>query len=209
MALPDNCFVFDGMVPSELCRQAIRLFELNEVRMSSRAYADARGSLDAASFPPVAESEGRAGTVVPCSGNYELRELADELKHHFSKAVSKAAALSPGLGSLIEEEPSLTTPRLECICPGQGFDWHMDSRHQSGDQRFLTLLLYLNDVPFGGETEFFSTGAKIQPTEGRMLLLPPYWTHLHRGNSPIGGNKYTASCGLARINADSSGRHLY
>lgn len=60
---------------------------------------------------------------------------------------------------------------------------------ETGKDRRITFLFYLNDVDIGGETEFMNT-YKIQPRQGTILLFPSTWTYHHRGNIPISGPKY-------------------
>jgi hypothetical protein len=53
---------------------------------------------------------------------------------------------------------------------------------------------YLNDVPGpGGETEFPLQGVSVRPEEGKLVLFPPFWTHVHRGVTLQQGVKYIAT----------------
>ena len=54
----------------------------------------------------------------------------------------------------------------------------------------LVAILYLNTVKEGGETEFLYQRTRISPKQGTLILFPPSWTHTHRGNPPLSGNKY-------------------
>ncbi len=56
--------------------------------------------------------------------------------------------------------------------------------------RTLLFMFYLNDVAEGGQTEFFYQQRAIQPKTGRMVIAPAYFTHTHRGCTPISGDKY-------------------
>jgi hypothetical protein len=56
--------------------------------------------------------------------------------------------------------------------------------------RFLTFILYLNNVEEGGETEFLYQQTRIKPVENRFVLWPTGMTHIHRGNPPLKGEKY-------------------
>lgn len=56
--------------------------------------------------------------------------------------------------------------------------------------RTLLFMFYLNDVAEGGHTEFFYQQRAIQPKAGRMVIAPGYFTHTHRGCTPISGDKY-------------------
>lgn len=68
------------------------------------------------------------------------------------------------------------------IFPQQG---HNDALH-----RTLLILLYLNDVEEGGETDFYYQNKSIKPKAGSMIIAPCGFTHTHRGNIPISSDKY-------------------
>lgn len=62
--------------------------------------------------------------------------------------------------------------------------------------RHLTTMVYLNDVLDGGETEFLYQSRRVNPREGRVVIFPTQWTHTHRGNPPLSGDKYIATSWL-------------
>jgi hypothetical protein len=57
-------------------------------------------------------------------------------------------------------------------------------------------MVYLNDVLDGGETEFLYQSRRVKPREGRVVIFPVQWTHTHRGNPPLSGEKYIATSWL-------------
>lgn len=59
--------------------------------------------------------------------------------------------------------------------------------------RHLLWTLYLNDGFSEGETEFLYQNRKVTPRTGSLLLAPAAFTHTHRGNRPLGGDKYIAT----------------
>lgn len=59
--------------------------------------------------------------------------------------------------------------------------------------RVLLWTLYLNDDFEAGETEFLFQARKVRPQTGAMVIAPAAFTHTHRGNRPIGGDKYIAT----------------
>jgi hypothetical protein len=75
--------------------------------------------------------------------------------------------------------------------------WHSEiyPRDAQADtlHRALLWTIYLNAVPEAGETEFFYQQRKIKPEAGTLLIAPAGFTHIHRGNTPIGGDKYIAT----------------
>jgi prolyl 4-hydroxylase len=93
---------------------------------------------------------------------------------------------------------------------GGKFDAHFDpcvkgekickEMNREAGQRRTTLLVYLNDVKKGGETEFVNIGIKIKPEKGKGIL---FWStdenekvlneSKHRGNEVVDGDKWIAT----------------
>ena len=59
--------------------------------------------------------------------------------------------------------------------------------------RTVLWTIYLNDSFEEGETEFLYQYKKIKPKTGSLLIAPTAFTHTHRGNKPINGDKYIAT----------------
>mgnify|MGYP001470085461 CR=1 FL=1 len=70
------------------------------------------------------------------------------------------------------------------------FKEHVDVGDHASARRFLVCFLYLNDVEEGGETEFLYQSRRIKPKQGTMVICPASFTHTHRGNPPLTGDKY-------------------
>jgi 2-oxoglutarate-Fe(II)-dependent oxygenase superfamily protein len=61
-------------------------------------------------------------------------------------------------------------------------------------ERQLVAIWYLNDVAGpGGETEFPLQEVVIWPAQGKLVLFPPFWTHVHRGVTLEKSVKYIAT----------------
>lgn len=75
--------------------------------------------------------------------------------------------------------------------------WHCElmPRDASAEtlHRHLLWTVYLNDGFGEGETEFLYQGRKIVPKTGSLLIAPAAFTHTHRGNRPLGGDKVIAT----------------
>ncbi|MGA8278455.1 MAG: 2OG-Fe(II) oxygenase [Rhodanobacteraceae bacterium] len=84
--------------------------------------------------------------------------------------------------------------------------WHSELYPRAGDadtlHRVLLWTIYLNDGFSAGETEFFHQGRKIKPRTGSLLIAPAGFTHTHRGNRPIGGDKFIATSWILFQNAE-------
>lgn len=68
--------------------------------------------------------------------------------------------------------------------------WHHETDSKDTSNRVLAWMVYLNDVEEGGETEFLYQHMRIKPTTGTFVIWPAGFTHTHRGNPPLSGNKY-------------------
>lgn len=79
---------------------------------------------------------------------------------------------------------------------GGYFYWHSEVYPHPHDanndalHRTLLWMFYLNDVEEGGETEFYFQNASIKPKQGTLVIAPAGFTHTHRGNKPVSGDKY-------------------
>jgi uncharacterized membrane protein len=56
--------------------------------------------------------------------------------------------------------------------------------------RIFAWMTYLNDVDEGGETCFEHFDLKVKPITGQTLIWPAEWTHAHKGEVLLKGNKY-------------------
>ena len=81
--------------------------------------------------------------------------------------------------------------RIQKYKPSQGYHlWHSDNDRMLTGHRVVVVILYLNTVEEGGETEFLYQQKRISPIQGTLSFHPACWTHTHRGNPPLKGNKY-------------------
>lgn len=86
--------------------------------------------------------------------------------------------------------------------PTEGFHaWHSEDGSMGSNRRLLATMMYLNDVNDGGETEFLYQSKRFKPTKGQVLIWPAGFTHVHRGNPPLSGEKFISTSWLENINA--------
>jgi len=67
--------------------------------------------------------------------------------------------------------------------------WHYEKDKPSQLDRLLAYMTYLEIPKEGGETEFLHQSLRIKPIVGRTLVWPAGFTHMHRGNPPLNGEK--------------------
>jgi hypothetical protein len=81
--------------------------------------------------------------------------------------------------------------KLQRTKPGEGYHvWHSENDCKANNSRVAVFTLYLNTVELGGETEFLHQGVRVDAVEGRLSIFPAAFTHVHRGNPPLSGDKY-------------------
>ena len=75
--------------------------------------------------------------------------------------------------------------------PTEGYHvWHAERQDVPSSTRAFSWILYLNDVEEGGETEFLYYSKRVKPKTGSLLVFPAGYTHCHRGNPPLTGDKF-------------------
>lgn len=113
-------------------------------------------------------------------------EVFQRIKPSINDYMNEFDVLAGGMA-----EMQLQQLKMQRYKKGQGFhEWHCEVTSSVHGHRVFNWQLFLNDVNDGGETEFLYLNKRIKPKMGTMLIFPSYFTHTHRGNCPIGGEKY-------------------
>ncbi len=93
---------------------------------------------------------------------------------------------------MLDSLVSIYSFKIHKVKPTQGYhSWH----YENGGtwNRAMVFMTYLTIPEEGGETEFLYQSIRIKPVAGRTLIWPAGYTHVHRGNPPIKGEKMYAS----------------
>ena len=118
------------------------------------------------------------------------QDLFERIRPQIDACFSDYLSRSPILRSF---ELVATGYRIQMYPQNEGhFRWHADAVGANAD-RVVAMVLYLNDVESGGETEFLHQGIKIAPKAGYLLLFPATWNYMHCGRTPLSGHKYVIS----------------
>ena len=81
--------------------------------------------------------------------------------------------------------------KIKKIKCGAGFHaWHYENGDVEKSRRTFVIQIYVNDDFDGGETEFLYQNKREKASAGDVLIFPCQYTHVHRGNPPIDGDKY-------------------
>ncbi len=77
--------------------------------------------------------------------------------------------------------------KIKRYLPGGYFDWHVDVTGHTSMSRYLAFFIYLTDNE-EGKTRFLNTAVDCK--KGSMVIFPPMWPWVHRGEPPIETPKY-------------------
>ena len=168
-------------LPPDVCAEAIRRFE---------ASADQQ----------VPGRIGQAGEIAPqvkrstdlrISGREDWRDIDRILAQQLVSTFNAFALEFPFFAANKFKDIGYN---LQRTLPGEYYHWHVDAGPGEFSARQMVAIWYLNDVPGpGGETEFPLQEVTIRPAQGKLLLFPPFWTHVHRGGKLEKGVKYIAT----------------
>ena len=178
----ENTFIFEkrNALPLDICNEMIRRFE---------QYADE-------------QYEGRLGqqagkdrsikksTDLVVSGKPHWQDIDRELFRSLGLAIQEFRETYPFFKGPFKDSGYA----IQRTNPGEHYHWHIDGGSHEFSQRQLVAVWYLNDVAGpGGETEFSYQDVRIRPEAGKLLLVPPFGTHEHRGTTLRQGVKYIAT----------------
>ena len=121
------------------------------------------------------------------SGDNLSMEFLPKIKDFVSEYLKKFSVLG-------QEKLLIYDTKAKKIPIGGGFhNWHYENTGLQVSARKLVIQLYLNTIEEGGETEFLYINKRIKAEQGRLIIFPAAFTHTHRGNPPIGQDKYIVS----------------
>ena len=189
--IKDFIGIFPNVVSKEYCENVIDHFNWIQ---KTRGYGEGsiRSRLEHEGVPPIVKEsdmyflENEPNLIVAENNVTILQEYIETTWECYNKLKEKYV----GLGDLGLHKMGYSV-KIQKYKPSQGYHvWHCDSDGMQTSLRLIVSTLYLNTVKSGGETEFLYQSQRVQAKQGTLALFPTYWTHLHRGNPPLEGNKY-------------------
>jgi hypothetical protein len=168
-------------LPADVCLEAIRRFE-------ERADQQVAGRIGQAGTEA---PEVKRSTDLRISGREDWRDIDQILSQQLVATFNVFAGEFPFFAANSFKDIGYN---LQRTLPGEYYHWHVDGGPGEFSQRQLVAIWYLNDVAGpGGETEFPLQEVAIRPAQGKLVLFPPFWTHVHRGVTLEQGVKYIAT----------------
>lgn len=166
----------ENAVPLELCQ-----------RLMDAHNADPNRYTGYTGYLKTTQAKGKDSIDSDMDAFPEWHAIRDEMYSHLRPALDKIFA---DYYRAIRIYPLTATDfRATSYPPHTGhFCWHSDQSMMS-IRRVAAGIVYLNDVPEGGETEFHYQEASVKPKAGKFVMFPTTWNYIHRG-SPSPYAKY-------------------
>jgi len=176
--------IYDNYITKEECDKAIKLFEdqhkFNKT-MDRQTFENASPvhKKDNQYFARANNINVWWGELKSMMFNYDLA-----FKHYIQKT---------GAQEIFDNNPFYyTNLKIQKTLPTEGYHvWHIEhNKGYENEPRAFVFSIYLNDVQEGGETEFLHFSKRVKPKTGRIVIWPASFPYVHRGNSPLSGEKY-------------------
>lgn len=182
MELNNHIGIFENAFSPEECGRLISMFHNYKAMGTTRTRLESQNApshvLNDQTLFAFDETVVLASLPVLSVVNAKIWEAYDRYTAHYST-----------LRSLPQQV--IYSMRLQRTAPGEGYHtWHHERTNKEMMTRMATFILYLNDVSDGGETEFLHFPLRIKPKQGTLIIWPATYTHTHRGNPPLAGEKF-------------------
>lgn len=175
----------ENALSSQLCKAFIEAFEASDEKRPGMLYGPDGSS----------STSGKKSTDITFDPRYLqhptwgplLGELVGTLEKGQRDYIDRHSLAFSKLDPL-QISPNFNMQRYE---PGEGFHgWHCERATIRYSNRFLVWAVYLNTVTDRGETEFFYQHHFESAVEGKLIIWPSDWMHLHRGVPSLTQTKY-------------------
>jgi hypothetical protein len=167
--------IFDGFIPDSICDYYIDFY---------------KKSIDAGmGWSQSASDDNRITAWPPESSDVSCQSALKNIQKSIMNNVYPLYA--DKMKALKDYEWSICQAKIQKTEPGEGYHhWHTEASAIKNMVRLFVIQVYLNDVEEGGETEFLVQSKRVAPKKGRVVIFPTTYTHYHRGNPPLSGDKY-------------------
>ena len=190
----NSIFTPNTKLPDDLCDKCVELFEYRYKNQPSTII------LSKEQYTPLDRKD--IATYIDWDATYDFElslelgaaDLHNDITFYLNKAVAEYYEIFDSLRSTGIRS---TRMKLQRTVKGGGYhSWHHEATGVQSSDRVLVWTIYLNDVEEGGETEFLYQSRRIEARTGRVMFCPAGYTHTHRGNPPLSGDKYCVTTWL-------------
>jgi len=175
--------VYDNYITEDQCKKAITLYE-NENKFNN--------TINRIGFEKASVLQKQDQQFFAASHNLNVWwEALKPMILNFDIAF-KHYVENTGAGDAYGVPLYFTDLKIQKTLPTEGYHiWHIEhGKGFNNEARAFVFSIYLNDVEDGGETEFLHFSKRVKPKTGRIVIWPAGFPYVHRGNSPLSGEKY-------------------
>lgn len=194
-SINEHVGLFDGYYDPDFCSKAIQFFEYRLHYIHKGDHAELTNNNHRRNNVLVSDNSVTLGheydfvetMVVP---DFDAPILASTFKNKFWEEIYPAYTdRYPEITNVSRHR--LGTLKIQRTMPGEGYHvWHFENGSGHYGHRLAFIIMYLNTIDEGGETEFIHQSMRVEPVVGRLIIAPSTFTHTHRGNPPLKKAKY-------------------
>ena len=196
--------IYDESVPVDVCNHFVNNYEeaIENRTLIDCTVENETGYLD--SYSPLHRKDTNAYIAPLISTTYprpSVRGYFEFLEACFKCYMKKYSIMFDGI---IYNDVF----KIHKVKKSEGFhNWHYEKNSPDALDRLMAYMTYLEAPKKGGETEFLHQSLRIDPVVGRTLIWPSTYTHMHRGNPPLEGDKMyiTGWFTAAKVNFSNAG----
>ena len=179
--------VFDNALSHEVCDEIISVYEESQILNYAVTRQDVGFSHEEADNSIVfTDKEHMTNSIFFGQKRPYIQDFVDSAWKCYHEYAKKYGTLNS-----LAKHRFYDDIKIQKTEPSGGYHiWHCEHGARTIGSRLLLVLAYLNDVQEGGETEFLYQSLRIKPKKGTILICPSGFTHTHRGNPPLSGDKF-------------------
>jgi hypothetical protein len=179
--------IFDDAVSHEVCDEIISIYEESQKLNYTLTRQDIGYSHQKADNSLVfADKEHMTNSIFFSQQRQHIETFVDLAWKCYHEYAKKYGILNSLRGHRFYDDI-----KIQKTEPSGGYHvWHCEHDGRTCGSRLLLVMLYLNDVEEGGETEFLYQSLRVKPKKGTIVICPSGFTHTHRGNPPLSGDKF-------------------
>jgi hypothetical protein len=180
MKLKQFIGIFPNAISDKVCSEFVKCFnEISEQGLTMSSMKDGE------KMPPTLRNDEVINIPKATLPN---RVFPDGLSHTLWGNIEECLNFYKNDNNLIDPLTAYDY-KIHRVRPTGGYHlWHHEHGFNS-PYRVLVWMLIIEAPVSGGETEFLHQSMRVSPKVGQLVIWPAGFTHKHRGNPPLEGQK--------------------
>jgi len=187
MSNPDFIGIYDNAISSYNCKEIIKWFETNPLKRGAVMFEDGNGTIDTR-LKSDWEVDDSHKTIFTNNTFYDIiiRDALVKYTPLYRESYPDVDNIDPWNVCNIYN--------IQKYDPGDGYHaLHCESCNAATVQRVMAWMIYLNTITDEGGTYFSAYDKTLEAEEGRLVIWPAYFTHMHKGVVSKTQTKYIAT----------------